>query len=103
MRLPKVRAPKGREPHRTALEAGRGGPCSSVPTGDAGGGSPWGIVSSPRGIRGTAESPLDDDDPERSSVQRMAASPAQGQEDVPASAGAAVGRGPLHDLAADPW
>ena len=42
------------------------------------------------------------DDPERPSVQRMASSPAQGQEDVAAAACPAVGGGPFHDLAVDP-
>ena len=44
----------------------------------------------------------DHDDPERPSVQRMASGPAQGQEDVTASARPAVRRGSLDDLAADP-
>ena len=48
------------------------------------------------------EHPLKDDEPERPSLQRVAASPAQSQEDVPATACPAVGRRPFDDLAADP-
>ena len=48
------------------------------------------------------ERPGRHDHPERPSVQRMASSPAQGQEDVAAPARPAVRRRPLDDLPADP-
>ena len=53
-------------------------------------------------VRVTERTSTDDDHPERSRVQRMAASPAQGQEDVAAPARPAVGRRSLDHLPADP-
>ena len=58
------------------------------------------IALIPRSIHRSAQAPHDD--PERPSVQRMASSSAQGQEDVATAARTAVGGGSLHDLAADP-
>src|SRR3970040_514889 len=38
--------------------------------------------------------------PDAAIIQQLASQPAEGEEDEPAPAGAAVGRGSLHDLAA---
>ena len=96
-------SPDRRIPHRTRPVARAGLACRwyqrviqvpDVPT------DSWPI--GPFITNDPTERPGTYDDPERPSVQRMASSAAQGQEDVPAAARPAVRRRSLDDLAADP-
>ena len=94
-------------PSRSSSLPPRGRP---VPTGDTGvlppSASSWHRGTGPSGnstARGTpVGAPRQHDHAKRPSVQRMASSPAQGQEDVAAAIGPAVGSRSLDDLPLDP-